>query len=132
MMKRVSGVELIKEIYVDVNYTSASTIIIKHKFNSHEEVYIITVDNDGIQPIMDILEKHIHPRYTRVIIDGGNFVRVLGDWIDDRYNFKMLPQVIGDPTYQKTLLELVEVREATKKDIEEWEALIDKLKGERE
>jgi len=131
-MERKSVVELIKEIYVDVNYMGVSNIIIKHKFHSHEEIHIITVDNDGIQPIMDILEHHIHPRYTRVIIDGGNFVRVLGDWIDDRYNFKMLPQVIGDPTYQTILLELVEVREATKEDIKEWEELISELKGERE
>jgi len=125
-MKRDSVVELITEIYVDVNYNGISHVVTK----KHGVVEMISIETGGFMEIIGVLEHYIHPRYTRVIIDGRESVRVLGDWIDTRYNFKMLNHDIRSITNQETLVELVEVRNATREDIKKWEEIIDKLKGE--
>jgi len=125
-MKRDSVVELITEIYVDVNYNDVSYVVTK----KHDVVEMISIKTGGYMEIMGVLEHHIHPRYTRVIIDDGKSIRILGDWIDKRYNFKMLNHDIRNITNQETLVELVEVRNATREDIKKWEEIIDKLKGE--
>ena len=117
-MKRDSVVELLKTIYVDVNYFKPTKILIKRK--GEEQPNTIVVDGIlGIQGIFSALKSVIHPRYTRVIIDGGSIFGVFVEWIDNNYNHympKCEPIIMED-----IMLEMVEIRNASREEIKEWE-----------
>ena len=117
-MKRDSVVELLKTIYVDISYTEPTKILIKRRGDEHLET--IVMDNiHGIQGVFNILKSVIHPRYTRVIIDGGSIFGVFVEWIDNNYNHympKCEPIIMED-----IMLEMVEIRNASREEIKEWE-----------
>ena len=119
-MIRESICEVLKEIYVDVNYHGDSHIIIKEIGGDRVTIYK-TSCHDGFEGIFNELGKAIHPRYTRVIIDGGLYATPIFYWIDDKYNFYL--RQLGDMRVKtiRTMIELVEVRKATEEDIKKWE-----------
>lgn len=117
-MKRDSVVELLTTIYVDINYTEPTKILVKRK--GEEQPNTIEINSMlGIQGVFSILESVIHPRYTRVIIDGGSIFYVFLEWVDKKYNHyipKFEPIIKED-----IMLEMVEIRNATREVIKEWE-----------
>ena len=117
-MIRDSVVEILTTIYVDINYTEPTKILIKRK--GEEQPNTIEMNSIlGIQGIFSILKSVIHPRYTRVIIDGGSIFHEFVKWIDNNYNHyipKCEPIIMED-----IMLEMVEIRNVSREEIKEWE-----------
>ena len=118
-MIRQSICEIIQEIYVDVNYNGDSHIIQKEIYSDKVTIYK-TLCRDGFEGIFNKLQQIIHPRYTRVIIDGGLYAKPIFYWIDEKFNFYL--KQLGDMRVKTviTMIELVEVRKATEEDIKKW------------
>jgi regulator of sigma D len=115
--KRISMIVHLQTIYLDICIYENSTIYIKDEITKK----LKTIDLGKLKCLLDIfptLDKLIHPRYTKVIIDGGATTEIVIDYIDNKHNrfvekddFLILEDV---------MFEMVEVRKATRQEIKDW------------
>ena len=86
-MKREFLGEVLQTIYLDISVYENSEMYI-HQTNSEEmqrKTYI--AKEHTLEDIFHGLEKAIHPRYTKVIIDcNPETTKFIIKWIDDKYN----------------------------------------------
>ena len=87
MMKRVFLGEVLQTIYLDISVYENSIMYI-HQTGSeemHQKTYI--AKQHTLEDILHDLDKQIHPRYTKVIVDiNPHSFKIVQKIIDDKYN----------------------------------------------
>lgn len=120
-MKRESVATVLCEIYIDINMHETTNFIIRdvktNKIKTH------TINANGFLDILDELPQFIHARYTRVIIDGYYLFDPIKSFIDEIYN--LFIKACEPITTEDLMLEMVEIRIASRKEIEYYKEILD-------
>lgn len=121
-MKREFIGELLQTIYCDISIRDNSIVYSNHTGSDEILLKPFAANENNLENILQYLEKKIHPRYTKVVLDiNPQTYRIVEKWIDDRYN-KHTPRTViekrefinGIPTIRniiipETMIELVQV-----------------------
>ena len=113
--KRVSMIDWLQTIYLDISISESSVIYVQDEITKKIKTIELGKLN-GFEGVLSKLDELIHPRYTKVIVDFGASCGIIIDYIDNKYN----KFVEKDDIFIKEdmIFEMVEIRKATRKDIE--------------
>jgi hypothetical protein len=119
--KRISMITHLQTIYLDICIFGNSTVYIQNEITKE----LKTIELGKLKDLLALfptLDELIHPRYTKVIVDGSDGIdQMIFGYIDEKYN-KFIEK--DDLLFQEDLMfEMVEVRKATRQDIKDWERL---------
>jgi len=105
-MKRISMVELLQVIYVDICIYDKTVIAVCERTTNKIKYYY----PKDLEEVMKVLETIIHPRYTKIILDSNICTRrILIKWIDEKYNyFNKKDNILFK---EDTIFEMVEIED---------------------
>ena len=99
--------KVLQTIYLDIYIREDSYIYVQQIKSKETTKFRFPKDVSNLQDILKKLEKLIHPRYTKVIIDSNlDTMKLITQWIDNKYN-NFIPK---NPIMKvDTMLEMVQV-----------------------